>query len=149
MHVPERRWNPYAWAMAKSEFRKRLELACRGILIPVDEVKPIERGRSEKLFEIKWTVPVQDGLEGGSFRFHDVQVRAYHSEPVELPFGFVGLHVHEKRIVDGNDAATRDLQNVEKDHLLHHSKGLDPRRKFRHVAASRICPRRRYAGDAP
>lgn len=111
MHVPERRWNPYAWAMANSEFKKRLELACQGILIPVEEVKPIERGRAERLFEIKWTVPVQDELKDGGYRFHDVQVRASHSEPVELPFGFVGLHVHEKFVVDGDDTATNELQN--------------------------------------
>jgi len=113
MQVPGRLWNPYSWAMTKSEFRKRLEVATHGGLVPVDHVKEIPRAKGEHLYEIRWDFNVLTLSPAGDRHHDDVQVRLYHSEPVAVLDSIVGLHVHEKQIVHVDRRRTNDLQNIE------------------------------------
>lgn len=113
MHRPGLLWSPYSWPMARAEFRKVLLRGMEGDLKPVDHVKKIDPRHNEFLFEIRWPVPALEQLEDGTRVHRDVLVRFYHGEPAELDFTFVGVHLHEKVIVPGDDAATNRLQNIE------------------------------------
>jgi hypothetical protein len=111
-----RLWNPYSWAITKAEFKKRLEIAMAGQLVPVAEVKDISRGAEAHLYEIRWTFTVLEHRADGVKINREIEVRQYHAEPAELPFAFVGLHVHEKNTDPDQDI--RALQNVEIDHAV-------------------------------
>lgn len=108
-----RRWNPYAAAMAKAEFRNRLKAAQRGELKPVDQVKAMDP--DDELFEIRWvglTVTEHDP-DSGTNVFLDIEVRLLHAEPAALGVCAIGLHAHQKVVVDGDKVETRRLQDVE------------------------------------
>lgn len=103
-------WSPYSEIMIRAEFRKRLEAACQGRLIPVDEVKEAGRDPSVPLYEIRW----QNGIhvterdpENSQLSHPSVLVRMYHSEPVSMPDYFIGHHSHEKRIDADNRTISR------------------------------------------
>jgi hypothetical protein len=111
MKPPGRLWSPYSWAITKAKFKKRLEIAMAGELVPVTEVKDISRGSSAHLYEIRWTFTVLEVRADGVKANRDVEVRQYHAEPAELPFAFVGLHVHEKVTDPARDInALQDLE---------------------------------------
>ncbi|MFD1210973.1 hypothetical protein ACFQ36_02820 [Arthrobacter sp. GCM10027362] len=109
-------WNPFAKAMVKSEFKKRIERAALGQLVPVEEVKPVGQQPSPPpLYEIRWQdIAVTDRAPGAAPQdavFSKVIVRMYHSEPATLPDHFIGHHVHEKIISPAGD--THLLQDTE------------------------------------
>jgi len=114
MRTADRRWNPYAWAMTKSEFTNVLRRAERGDLKPVDEVKEIQRFPQEFLYELRWLYDSVEHVDAdGSRVFMPVHVRLYHAEPAVITDALIGLHLHEK-VIDPLDAArTRALQNAE------------------------------------
>lgn len=105
----------YAAEICEAEIEDRLELAERGGLKPVEHVKRIQRSPEVDMFEIRWNhimVMEQDRVSG---EYQDVKalIRLYYFEQGE-PW-VVGLHLHEKVIVDGDEAETSRLQNVEID----------------------------------
>lgn len=110
---PNRLWSPYSSAMAKSEFRKRLQKAAAGELKPVDEVKGVDEEHQQPLYEIRWQgidVLERQG-EGVQPAHHTVLVRMYHSEPATEPGFFIGHHAHEKLVDSGLDVyATQDAE---------------------------------------
>lgn len=105
LRQPNRLWNPYAEVLVKAEFRKRIEKAERGLLKPIDEVKGVDEGHLQPLYEIRWQeVPVTERESPESPPVHlQVMVRLYHSEPVSEPEYFIGHHVHQKVIGPGVD----------------------------------------------
>lgn len=103
-----RRWNPHTEAMARAEFRDRLEAAERGELKPIDEVKEI--GEGSVLFEIRWLdLPVTDQDPSGTIRHSHTDVRLYHAEPVQLSLCALGLHAAEKP----HGLADRDVRDLQ------------------------------------
>lgn len=109
-----RRWNMYNTTMARSEFRKRLELAERGDLKPVEHVKKLGRGRKADLFEIRWQgITVHEEAPDGKVSYPKIRVRLQHAEPEDEKTLLIGVHAHEKVVVKGDNAATKDLQNKE------------------------------------
>lgn len=106
----DRVWNPYAKGLVRSEFKKRIEKAERGQLVPVDEVKPVEVWNPPPLYEIRWPdIHVTERSKDGIQTYLTVQVRMYHSEPAQEPEFFIGHHVHEKRLdVDDINAAQQE-----------------------------------------
>ena len=110
----QRRWSPYASAHVRSEFRDRLVVAASGGLRPHDEVKPVGNEQAA-LFEIRWVdidvIDLDERMEPVEYR--TVGARLYHSEPLVLSVAAVGLHAHEKVIVDGDDRETHRLQDLE------------------------------------
>ena len=97
--------------MAKAEFRKRLEKAAAGTLVPVDEIKPVGDGLCS-LFEIRWSgIQVTDVEPDGRQSFSTIQMRLLHAEPSDIGIDAVGLHAHEKVIVEGDPQMTRQLQD--------------------------------------
>lgn len=111
---PRRRWNPWNTAIAKAEFKARLRAAERGELEPVDEVKFMTSGKPRRIFEIRWhDITVHEAREDGQVDFLEVNVRAYHAEPAELPQSALGLHAHEKVVVPGGAEAVNEAQNRE------------------------------------
>jgi hypothetical protein len=110
----DRRWNPYAEVMARSEFRKRLEAASRGELVPVDHVKSIEHPLAAEMFEIRWQdINVTKVDDHGGMRFDTVHVRLLHAEPGCLGVTALALRAHEKLIVPDDSRATREAQDAE------------------------------------
>jgi hypothetical protein len=105
LRQPNRLWNPYAEAMVKSEFKKRIEKAAAGQLKPIDEVKGVDEDHVQPLYEIRWQeVPVTERESPGSPQVHlQVLVRLYHSEPVSDPDYFIGHHIHQKVVGPGVD----------------------------------------------
>ncbi len=111
---PERRWSPYASIMLEREFRHRLAAASRGELEPLDHVKSLDHPLAAEMFEIRWQhVPVTEATVDGGVRHRDVRVRLLHAEPAALGVVAIGLHAHEKVVVDGDARATRDVQDAE------------------------------------
>lgn len=96
---PGRVWSPYAAAMAKAEFRRRLVAATEGRLTPIDQVKPVDVRRPPPLYEIRWQgVTVTERDQAGRVTHGTALVRLYHSEPPEAPSFFIAHHAHEKLI---------------------------------------------------
>lgn len=111
-----RNWDIREWAMVKAEFKSRIVRACAGHLIPLDQVKEIDRGRAEYVFEIKHDfVHVNVDLTTGSRTKEKVCVRLYISEPPTEPAHFVALHMHEKTKVPTDHGEENRLQNIEID----------------------------------
>lgn len=112
--TPGRRWNPYNQEMARAEFKGRLEDAERGILIPVEHVKELTRGRAAHLYEIRWqAINVTEVDARGRVRHSKTRARLQHAEPLAYPDIAVGVHAHEKIVVKGDDKATNKLQDAE------------------------------------
>ena len=117
MRRPGRRWSPTSWRLERRRFTRRLEAACAGGLEPVTHVKDIDRGAHEYLFEIRWDIGILEHRDGRDV--HDtVPVRLYHAEPTTMTDVILGLHLHEKEIVDGDTDATNDLQDIEIDKAI-------------------------------
>lgn len=111
-----RLWNPYAMAMVKGEFRARLQKASEGKLQPFDEIKGLRGGNL--LFEIRWSgINIRQKKHGTDLEeYHRVEVRLIHAQPYEqLGLCLLGLHAHEKIIVDGDSKATKMWQDFEID----------------------------------
>lgn len=108
---PNRLWNPFQERMIHAEFKKRLEKAARGELEPPAELKPLRGGDS--LFEIRWqAIPVHEVLPSGRPSHTEVGVRLIHAQPFdELGLCILGLHAHEKTIIEDDHAATKDAQD--------------------------------------
>ena len=108
-----RRWNPYQEAMIRASFRKRLEKAAQGELYPPEELKSL-RG-NDVLFEIRWSqgeISVNEVNRVGI----PVEVRLIHAQPSDqLGRCILGLHAHEKVIIEGNPTATKAAQDAEID----------------------------------
>lgn len=110
-----RLWNPHNAAMIRAEFRRVLKDACKGVLVPVDQVKEAGHDPTVPLYEIRWQHGIQVTYKDpatGQISHPSVLVRMYHSEPISEPDYFIGHHVHEKQIgVD--DKTTSRLQTEE------------------------------------
>jgi len=109
-----RAWHPRHKMMVLAEFRDRLRVATQGRLKPVTHIKPLRGGRCH-LYEIRWQ-HINVALLGPDNQIsgHDhVHMRLVHTEPHELGTSFVGLHAHEKLVLD--DKATHDAQDLEID----------------------------------
>ena len=107
-----RRWNPYLDKINRAHFKKRLERAAKGKLYPPEELKSL-RG-DDVLFEIRWA--------GGEISVNEVnrigipvEVRLIHAQPEELGLCILGLHAHEKVIIEGDRVATNARQDAEID----------------------------------
>ena len=112
--APEnRRWNPYQEALIRAKFKKRLEKAAEGKLYPPEELKSL-RGE-DVLFEIRWSqgeISVNEVNRVGI----PVEVRLIHAQPYDqLGRCILGLHAHEKVIIEGDPAATKAAQDAEID----------------------------------
>lgn len=108
-----RLWNPYNISYTKSMFRRRLQAATRGQLVPIDEVK--RAGSSlTKLFEIRWSnLSVQQRLPSGQVGHVCLEARLYYAEPDHLGLRIIlGLHCHEK-LTTGDDETVRAAQDAE------------------------------------
>lgn len=107
-----RRWNPYLDQINRAHFKKRLERAAKGKLYPPEELKSL-RG-NDVLFEIRWSqgeITVNEVNRVGI----PVEVRLIHAQPEKLGRCILGLHVHEKVIIEGDPAATKAAQDAEID----------------------------------
>jgi len=112
--APEnRRWNPYQEALIRAKFKKRLEKAAEGKLYPPEELKSL-RGK-DVLFEIRWSqgeISVNEVNRVGI----PVEVRLIHAQPYDqLGRCILGLHAHEKVIIEGDPAETKAAQDAEID----------------------------------
>jgi hypothetical protein len=116
VRTPERNWDVREWAMVKAEFKSRLTRACAGHLLPIAQVKAIDRARSEFVFEIKhdFSHVTVDPATGARTK-EKIRVRLYISEPPGQPTHFLGLHMHEKALLPGDRVQENDLQNIEID----------------------------------
>ena len=112
-----RRWNLYLEKMNRACFKKRLQRAAKGKLYPPEELKSL-RG-DDVLFEIRWA--------GGEISVNEVnrigiqvEVRLIHAQPFDqLGLCILGLHAHEKMIVNGDPVATKAAQDAEIDKAEH------------------------------
>ena len=114
-----RRWNPYQEAMIRASFRKRLEKAAQGKLRPPEELKSLRGGVA--LFEIRWRdIDVREVNSSGIDSYAQVEVRLIHAQPFDqLGLCILGLHAHEKVIVNGDPVATKAAQDAEIDKAEH------------------------------
>ena len=110
-----RRWNPRQEAMIRASFRKCLERAAQGKLRPPGELKSLRGGVT--LFEIRWRdIDVREVNFSGIDSYAQVEVRLIHAQPFDqLGLCILGLHAHEKVIVNGDPAATKAAQDAEID----------------------------------
>ena len=110
-----RRWNPYQEAMIRASFKKRLEKAAQGKLRPPEELKSLRGGAA--LFEIRWRdIDVHEVNSSGIDSFAQAEVRLIHAQPFDqLGLCILGLHAHEKVIVNGDPVATKAAQDAEID----------------------------------
>ena len=112
-----RRWNLYLEKMNRACFKKRLEKAAQGELYPPEELKSL-RG-NDVLFEIRWSqgeISVNEVNRVGI----PVEVRLIHAQPSDqLGLCILGLHAHEKVIIEGNPTATKAAQDAEIDKAEH------------------------------
>ena len=109
-----RRWNPYQEAMIRASFRKRLKNAAEGKLRPPGELKSLRGGAT--LFEIRWRdIDVREVNPSGIDSYAQVEVRLIHAQPEQLDLCILGLHAHEKVIVNGDPTATKAAQDAEID----------------------------------
>ena len=108
-----RRWNPYQETMIRANFRKRLENAAEGKLRPPGELKSLRGGAT--LFEIRWRdINVREVNPLGNESYVQVEIRLIHAQPYDqLGLCILGLHAHEKVIVEGDPAATKAAQDAE------------------------------------
>lgn len=106
-----RLWNPYNERLTRAMFRKRLEKAAQGRLRPPYELKSLRGG--DTLFEIRWNdVNIHERPTGGPERHTSVEVRLIHAQPYDdLGLCILGLHAHEKVIVEDDEEATKALQD--------------------------------------
>lgn len=105
-------WSPEARAMARAEFRQRLNKAKNGRLDPVDEVPPIDVKNPPPLYEIRWqNLPVTERSDEGVISHKQVLVRLYHSEPEAVAGYFIGHHAHEK-LIDVEDVNETQQQEI-------------------------------------
>ena len=103
-------WNPWTLGAARGEFRQRLRAACRGELVPVDQVAGIGDGRPP-LFEIRWqNINVVRAASDGHVH-EQALLRLIHGEP-EWAYRVVALHAHEK-VVLTTDEQTHAAQDAE------------------------------------
>lgn len=110
---PRREWTTiYLKADAKAGFKARLKAAEAGTLTFPGMWKPITT--DPELYEIRWSdVAVQErDPVTGILTLENVEVRLYYSEH-HFDSWFLGLHGHEKVIVEGNHDETTRLQNAE------------------------------------
>jgi len=107
--------NPFNERFTQAEFRKRLEKAACGDLQPPEEIKSLRAG--DILFEIRWAgIPVHERPPTGPERYTTAEVRLIHAQPYdELGLCVLGLHAHEKAIIDGDAQATKRLQDYQID----------------------------------
>lgn len=108
--------NPFLLAEAKGAFRSRLKLLTRGGLEPIEEVRALKRPRSS-LFEVRWQyVRGRTKTDDGTYTHTDMLLRMIFAEPPELGDAALGLHAHEKIVVEGDEQETKRLQDTEIDH---------------------------------
>jgi ribosomal protein S10 len=113
----DRVWRPIPLAMAKREFRIRLELATQGKLREPQQVKGVRRGTEVRLGEMRWSAITVPEVRDGHDRGVQVQVRLYYAEPDGYGRVILGLHCHEKR-TDGTESEVRVWQDEEIDKAL-------------------------------
>ncbi|MGP1497867.1 MAG: hypothetical protein ACTTI9_05015 [Schaalia odontolytica] len=114
--APEnRRWNPHQEALIRANFKKRIEKAAEGKLRPPGELKSL-RG-DVTLFEIRWwDITVREAHPSGIDSYASVEVRLIHAQPFDqLGLCILGLHAHEKVIIEGDSVATKAAQDAEID----------------------------------
>ena len=82
--------------------------------LPISTPKEIKSLRAgDILFEIRWAgIPVHECPPTGPERHTTAEVRLIHAQPYdELGLCVLGLHAHEKAIIDGDAQATKRLQD--------------------------------------
>ena len=62
------------------------------------------------------TCAVAQKTDDGTYAHTYILLRMIFAEPPELGDAALGLHVHEKIVIEGNEQETRDLQDMEIDH---------------------------------
>ena len=108
---------PYVDANHRAQFKRRLLDATRGRLTASERetpVKEIQRPEA-RLFEIRWQDILVDDRDPVSWLVKPQRpalVRLYYLEPATTRW-VVGLHAHEKVVIEGDDEATRRLQDDE------------------------------------
>lgn len=120
--LSEWEWNEWQLDTELGVAEAVLRRAMQGQLAPIDEVQFLQRSRPHRLFEIRLSVdaPNIKKVMGKvvDHRVEEVLIRIYHAEESNLPRDVLGVHLHRKEVVEGNDEATRDLQNQEIDLAL-------------------------------
>lgn len=114
MQTPGRLRNPYVERMVRAEFKDRLEVAARGCLEPITQVKSMDEYPMIAMFEIRWSgVTVRGRVpETMKERSVEVEMRLYYVELGEFGLAVLGCHVHEKAL-DGVSHWIRDEQDFE------------------------------------
>ena len=111
--------NPFLLADAKGAFISHLKRLTRGGLEPIEEVRALKRPRSS-LFEVRWqNVRCRTKTDEGTYAHTYILLRMIFAEPPELGDAALGLHAHEKIVVEGNEQETRRLQDMEIDRAEH------------------------------
>lgn len=127
--IVEGRLNNIYWArQTRTQFKRRIEAAKRGELVPTDQVKPVgDRIPEVLMFEIRWVkIPVneRDPDFPGKARENRVDVRLYFAEPPGHGAVMLGLHCHEK-VVTGDAEEIQAAQDSEIAHAFTlYSKGF-------------------------
>ena len=114
---PARCLTPYVLADLRQEFRRLIQSAERGDLTPYEECKPIRV--DPEVYEIRWTdisLPRKDAL-GLWMEPDHAHFRLYYGEPAEALW-FLGLHAHEKSILDDDGDETTRQQDIEINHAV-------------------------------
>ena len=107
--------NPFLLANAKGAFISRLKDLTRGWLEPIEEVRALKRPR-RSLFEVRWqNVHCRTKTDDGTYTHTDILLRMIFAEPPELGDAALGLHAHEKIVVEWDEQETRRLQDMEID----------------------------------
>lgn len=124
---PDRVATPYADADHRAQFKRRLRDATRGRLVVSEgetPVKEIQRPEA-RLFEIRWQDILVDDRDPVSWLVkprRPALVRLYYLEPATTRW-VVGLHTHEKVVIDGDEEETRRLQDDEIDVAVERATG--------------------------
>ena len=99
----------------EGQIEELLECAERGELEPLKHIKRIHRAKPLDIYEIRWTdiKVLTEEKASGLYSQANVHLRLYTVE--EGGSWVVGLYLHEKKIVNVDEAETNMLQNIEID----------------------------------
>ena len=105
--------NPYGRAAIEAMFRRRLQLATKGELVPSDHVKRIEGQPWADMFEVRWDdINVTERDPGGGLSHGKASARLYYVEIGGLKI--IGVHAHEKDL-RGDARSIRAAQDAQID----------------------------------
>ena len=94
---PSYQWtNQYQEIYVRGLFKSVLDLACKGQLAPIDQVKSVDGAYPAELFEIRWNnIPVSV-MANGRQRRDVALLRLFYGETEHVSFMAVGLYAWEK-----------------------------------------------------